>query len=419
MPPNLDGATKPKKGLVRYLRWRDLLVVVLGVMLGLSINTYYAHRLKALTSLTDYQKWQARPKLDHPIARAPGQTGPDPCLFIVPPDTANQRIVSGSVGDCMMLVPDGEIVNVFEVALWWGDFFHVKTDLSVPDTMSLAFTRTYNASDAWASRIHSYFRHVYEPFLTGDRNPYTYLRCVLPDGVNLTYQRISQGTGFVDAVYEDASPFLLFQGSRFAWNGWGWDLALPNGMTYLFPEAYNAKRLQQTSLVGIFDSHGNEIRLKRKSNGDLTEIKSPNGQWIRISYSRGQVSRVTDSFGAEVNYTYDERYRLKAVTDSRGQATEYAYDSLMRVVRVTGPDGVDLIENTYDPHARAGKAVELKLSNGSMYKLTYHFADEAGSDFVNIFDPHGEVTHVTLNKRPGKDEPYYSVEKSASVSTHR
>jgi hypothetical protein len=66
MPPNSDEATKPKKGLLKYLRWRDLIVVVLGITLGLSINTYYAHRLKALTSLTDYQKWQARPKLDHP-----------------------------------------------------------------------------------------------------------------------------------------------------------------------------------------------------------------------------------------------------------------------------------------------------------------------------------------------------------------
>jgi YD repeat-containing protein len=122
--------------------------------------------------------------------------------------------------------------------------------------------------------------------------------------------------------------------------------------------------------------------------------------------------------GAEVNYTYDGRYRLKTVTDSRGQATEYAYDSLMRMVRVTGPDGVNLIENTYDPHARAGKIVQLKLSNGSIYKLAYHFADEAESGFVDISDPHGEVTRVTLNKRPNKDEPYYTVEKLASVPAH-
>ena len=418
MPPNLDEATKPKKGLLRYLRWRDLAVVALGVKRGLCVNSYYARRLKALTSLTDYQKWQARPKLDGPITRAPGQTGPDPCLFIVPPDTANQRIVSGSVGDCLMLVPDGEMVNVFEVTLWWGDFFHVKTDLSVPDTMSLAFTRTYNASDAWASRIHTYFRHVYDPFLYGDRRPYTYVRWVLPDGVHLYYPRVSAGTSFADAVYEEDSPFPVFEGSRIAWNGYGWDLSLANGTTYLSPEGYDATRPQQASLVGIFDKNGNEVQLKRKSSGDLTEIKSPNGQWIRISYQRGQISRVTDSLGAEVNYTYDERYRLKTVTDSRRQATEYAYDSLMRVVRVTGPDGVNLIENTYDPHARAGKVVELKLSNGSMYKLAYHFADDAGSGYVDISDPHGEVTHVTLNKQPGKDEPYYTVEKLASVPAH-
>ena len=415
MPPSFDEATKSKKGLLRYLRWRDLIVVALGVALGLWVNAQYFK----FKEPTDYQKWQARPRLDEQLAaRRPGQTGPDPCLFIVPPGAVDQHVISGSVGDCLMLVPDGKTLDIFEVNLWWGDFFHVKTDLSVPDTMSLAFTRTYNASDAWASRIHTYFRHVYDPFLYGSRRPYTYMRWVLPDGVHLYYSRISAGTSFADAVYEEDYPFPVFEGSRIAWNGDGWDLSLANGATYLSPEAYYAKRPQQGSLVGIFDKNGNEVRLKRKSNGDLTEIKSPNGQWIRVSYSRGQISRLTDSLGAEVNYTYDERYRLKTVTDSRGQATEYAYDSLMRVVRVTGPDGVNLIENRYDPHAKAGKAVELKLSTGSIYKLAYHFADGAGSGFVDISDPHGEVTHVTLNNRPGKDEPYYRVEKLASAPTH-
>jgi len=318
-----------------------------------------------------------------------------------------------------MLVPDGRTLDIFEVPLWWGDFFHVKTDLCVPDTMSLAFTRTYNATDVWTSKIHSYFRHVYDPFLYGDRRPYSYERWVLPDGLHLYYRRVSAGTDLADAMYEEDSPFPVFEGSRISWNGDGWDLSLTNGTTYLSPEAYDARRPQQGSLVGIFDTNGNEVRLKRKSNGDLTEITSPSGQWIRISYQRGQISRVIDSLGSEVNYTYDERYRLKTVTDSRGQATEYAYDSLMRVVRITGPDGVDHIENTYDPDAKGGRVVELKLSTGNIYKLAYHFADEAASGFVDISDPHGEVTHVTLNKRPGTDDPYYKVEKLASASTYR
>src|SRR5713101_8469210 len=173
MPPSFDEATKSKKGLLRYLRWRDLIVVALGVALGLWVNAQYFK----FKEPTDYQKWQARPRLDEQSAgRRPGQTGPDPCLFIVPPGAVDQHVISGSVGDCLMLVPDGKTLDIFEVNLWWGDFFHVKTDLSVPDTMSLAFTRTYNASDAWASRIHTYFRHVYDPFLYGSPRPYTYMR---------------------------------------------------------------------------------------------------------------------------------------------------------------------------------------------------------------------------------------------------
>jgi YD repeat-containing protein len=409
MPPNLDQATKSKKGLLRYLRWRDLIVIALGVALGFWINAQYFK----FKEPTDYQKWQARPKLDSEasvLSKQNSSRGINPCLFIVPPGAVDQPVASGSIGECLLLVPDGRKLDVFEVSLWWGTFFAIKTDLYVPDTISLAFTRTSN-SDYYSGQYHNYFRHVYEPFLIGDRNPYTYLRCFFPDGINLTYQRISPGTGFVDAVYEDASPFPLFQGSRFAWNGWGWDLALPDGMTYLFPEAYNAKRLQQGSLVGIFDGNGNEVRLTRKRNGDLAEITSPNGSRINFSYTKELMSRAADSFGNSVDYAYDERRCLRKVTDSHGETMEYQYNLFSHVVRIVGSNGSVILENSYDPHDRENKVVQLSLQDGRTYTIHYAFEKQGGRGHVDVADPSGEVTRVNLEPKPDKEKSYYSLER--------
>lgn len=290
-----------------------------------------------------------------------------------------------------------------------GNFFHIKTDISVPGSIPLAFTRT-SSSDSISAQNHNYFRHVYEPYLVGDRNPYTYLSCFFPDGINVTYQRISPGKGFVDAVYEAASPFPMFQGSRFAWNGWGWDLALPSGMTYLFPEAYNATRLQQGSLVGIFDSNGNEVQLKRKRNGDLAEVTSPNGGRINFFYQKGLISRAADSLGNAATYTYDEHRNLKRVINSYGESEEYEYNQFHHVVRILDSRGSVILENIYDSHDRENKVVQLALSDTGTYRINYILEEQAGRGYVEITDPKGEVTRVNLEPNPGENRDYYTVD---------
>jgi YD repeat-containing protein len=164
---------------------------------------------------------------------------------------------------------------------------------------------------------------VYEPFLFGDRFPYTFLNWTLPDREPVHYERISPGTAFVDAVYEAKSTDQMFAGSRINWNGWGWDLSLENGTTFLSPEAYNATRPQQGSLVGIFDKEGHEVRLSRKSNGDLTEVESPSGRWIKLAYDKGRMIEARDSTKSVAKYTYDAEGRLVSVVYSAGSAIKY------------------------------------------------------------------------------------------------
>src|SRR5262249_61569013 len=122
------------------------------------------------------------------------------------------------------------------------------------------------------------------------------------------------------------------EGSRNKWHGWGWDLSRLDGTTYLSPEAYNATRPQQGSLVGIFDGQGREVRLSRKSSGALTEIDAPNGGWIKFNYDGNRMTRARNSAGNSAEYEYDPEDRLITVRYTKGSAIRYSYDSLNRVV---------------------------------------------------------------------------------------
>lgn len=367
--------------------------------------------------MSDVEKWKVRPKLDlRPDAGCEHNPprGIDPCLFIVPPTAVDQPVVSGSVGECLLLLPDGRKLDLYQVFLWGGYFFPIKTDLYVPDSIPLAFTRTCNFMDWWSGRNRNNLRHVYDPYLNWDRDPYTYLRWFLPDGVNLSYRRVSPGSGFADALYENATPFPMFGGSRINWNGWGWDLSLKEGTTFLLRAA------NQGRLEGIFDKDGNEVGLTRNAKGDVTEVTSPSGSWIRFSYEKGLMSRAINSLGNVVEYTFDYRHRLRKVKDSRGQTTEYAYDSFMHV-RAVYSDGLSVLENAYDARAATGKVTDVSLPDGTSYHIDYidfGLSEPGKSGNVDITDSGGKVTRVTLDAKPGENRPYYTVEKLARVSGH-
>lgn len=65
-----------------------------------------------------------------PLEWKPGESGLAPCFFIVASTATDQPVVSGTVGDCLLLVPDGRRLDLFEVPLG-GSFVPVKTDLYV------------------------------------------------------------------------------------------------------------------------------------------------------------------------------------------------------------------------------------------------------------------------------------------------
>jgi YD repeat-containing protein len=402
----LSPPTKPKEGYLRRRGWKDLIFLGVVLIIARLVDPYLPNHL------TDFEKWQARPKLkDRTVSAAqpkPGLSGLPPCFFFVPPDAVDQKIVSGSVGDCLLLIPDGTRLDLFEVPLG-GALIPVETDLYRPDTIPLAFTRTYRRLDDWAKRNRIFLPHVYDPFYWGDRFPYGNSTWFLPDGQEIHFQRISPGIGFADAVAESTSTSPTFESSRINWNGWGWDLTLEDGTTYISPEAYSAKRPQQGSLVAIFDRNGNEVRLIRQSNGDLTEIKSPNGRWIRLSYSEGQVSRATDDSGNAVDYGYDPRGRLVTVKSSLGPSVRYSYNSDNQLTEVDNSSGKAVLQARYDSSGEVTKIIV-----GEYYPYTFRFAVDRNTKtgHSEVIDPKGHVTRVILQLSSDESVTSYSIENA-------
>jgi hypothetical protein len=379
--------------------WKDLLFLCLLLAFA-GIARHYLFP----PPLTDYQKWQRRPALQIPANNASpqsGQGGLPPCLFLAPSGGPAQSVTSGSIGDCLLLVPDGTVRNLFEVNLRTGNFIPVKTDAHVDDTILLAFTRVYLPIDEPARRTQIYLRDVYDPFLLGSRFPYTYVEWNLPDLQIIHYDRVSPGTGYADAVFEHSANTPLFGWSRIAWNSFGWDLNRADGMTYLTPEAYYSTRPVQSSLVAIFDPNGHQARLTRQANGDLTEIKSPNGYWIRLSYSEGHISRVKSSAAEQVEYEYDADNRLHRAGNAHGYE-EYSFDASNRIRTITHSASGLILQITYDS---LGRVIEQVLEGKAIYHI--HYLTDAAGNIVGaeVIGPQSQVARITFH------DENYSIEK--------
>lgn len=408
----LEAAAPPKKDSVRSQGWRVLVFVCLVLALLLVFGLKQYHNPHPASEASDFENWQARPKLD-PVALQTPERRIAPCLFIVARRASNQPVASGSIGECLPLVPDGRKLDLYEIFLPSGNFIPIKTDLYVQDLMPLAFTRLH-VVDSLARREHKYFRDVYDPHFYWDPQPYRFVEWFLPDGTSIKYERTSSGPAdkhpiWSEVHYDTKVPLPLFRGSRVNWTSSTWDLSLQNGTTYLLDG-------ERGSLVGIFDENGNEIHLARRPNGDLTEITSPNGNWIRFSQENGLISRAADSLGNYVNYAYDERHRLKRVTDSRGEATAYEYNLFNHIDRIVDSKGSSVLEIGYAPHDRENKVIQLSLPDGSKFQIDY-FLDETGAGHVDITDPRRKITRVTMNPKPGENDPFYTVERLARNSS--
>ena len=274
------------------------------------------------------------------------------------------------------------------VDLGTGLFVQRKTDLAVPDILSITLRRTYRPGDNASRAFGIGATHPYDMFLWSVSN-YQEADLILPDGGRIHYVRISPGTGWTDAVYEHTSTPSAYYKSQVSWNGSGWNLRLKDGTIYVFPEF--------SPLQSIRDRYGNQITITRSggSSGNITQITSPNGRWMQFAYdSSNRITQAKDNAGRTVNYTYDAGGRLWKVTDPAGGVTEYTYDSANRMLTVKDARAFVYLTNEYNS---AGRVTKQTQADNSTYQFAYTLDTNGKITQTEVTDPRGKVRRVTFN----------------------
>ena len=231
--------------------------------------------------------------------------------------------------------------------------------------------------------------HPYDIFPYGDRHPYTYMELLLGDGVTVHYDRISEGTSYVDDVKEHrGTTDTVFQNSRIAWNRDHWDLTFRDGTLYRFPEAYFATRGADGALIGMRSPDGEEIRFVRDAVRNLKSITSPHGHWVQFSYDGGnRVVEAHDDAGNSVFYAYDPKGRLAEIRKNGSVLWRFSYDET-GMTRVERSGKEDVVMNEY---AR-GRIVRMAISKKQTYRFDYLFGRNKNVIETRVTDPEGNQT---------------------------
>ncbi|WP_029922947.1 RHS repeat-associated core domain-containing protein [Nevskia soli] len=271
-----------------------------------------------------------------------------------------------------------------------GLFLNEETDFRIPDVMPVVLRRSYRPQDS-ASRAFGVGTNLsYDMFMVGDMNPYTYQDLILPDGGRIHYPRISAGTSWTDAVYQNVSTPGKFYGSVLKWDlstGYAWTLTLKDGTVYSFADEAGSTSARAGAVRAISDRFGNTLTLTRDGNYNLTQVTSPNGRHLNFIYdSSNRVTQASDDLGRTSAYTYDAIGRLIKVTDPAGYFEQYTYDANSNMLTVTDKRGNLMVTNTYD-------------GNGRVSKQTY--ADSTTLLFAYTVGGNGKVTQTDITDQRG------------------
>jgi YD repeat-containing protein len=311
-----------------------------------------------------------------------------PCLVVERANTGSP--LHAEIRDCVPSRPNEAEIEQYKVFLHSGNFTLQQTDLFIPDRMPIMVTRAYWQWYSGAEAFGTGGGLAYDIHPYGDRFPYTYMRLELPDGDEIPFHRISQGTSYGDDVQEHTgTPLTVFDKSRIWWNRDHWDMRFTDGTMYRFPEAYYSKRAAQAALVGMRDPAGDEVKFVRDKAGNLIRVISPSGHWIEFAYDgRNRILSAHDDSGLSISYSYDELGRLSEVSRHGVTVWRYSYDP-RGVTAIQDSRGRTILSNRY----QMGRIQSLTIAGVGTYQFDY------------LFDQRGHVVETSVRDPKGKFIP--------------
>ena len=203
-----------------------------------------------------------------------------------------------------------------------------ETDLSVPGSFPLAFTRYYNAHSDALGPMGFRWSHTYDT------------RLVFADqDVGVVF-----GSGREEFFDENDGTYTAVDArvhSSLVENGNGtFTLTTKDNLDYDF----SAQGVLQT----ISDLNGNQLALAYDGQGRLSTVTGEGGVALTLAYdANGRLSTLTDPAGSVFTYGYAGAGDLVTATDPEGGVRTYAYERHL-LTDVTDQEGHLVVADAYD-----------------------------------------------------------------------
>jgi YD repeat-containing protein len=300
-----------------------------------------------------------------------------PCLTILqgPGGTQSWRV------DCPSHKPRDTRLELFTNWTSIPLFVLSRTDFTLPGQPPFDFVREYRPLDDRSRPFGIGANDSFDIFPAGDSETFSQIDLFLADGGRIAYERTSRGTGYEDAKLRArsymSSPFSL---SRLEWNNGGWLITGKDGWRYRFPSSAPGRTPQQAALVAVESPSGAVFGIERDVSSDLSEIRTPDGGWIRFTTDvMHRIVLAKESSGRSVAYDYDGKGRLTHVRDSSQGEEFYDYDALNRLIAVRDGDKRPRLINTY---VTTGELREQRLADGRIFR--YEMGYDADHEVTDV-----------------------------------
>ena len=252
-----------------------------------------------------------------------------------------------------------------------GNYAFARTDLKLPGKgLGFVFERNYNSLDPQNGPLGFGWSHSYNASLSVDGSGNVTTRH--GDGHTATFApKIGGGYrpqyGVFDTLVQEADA--------------SYTLTTKELTAYRFGS--NLK------LLSMADRNGNTVALTYAS-GLLTRITDTAGRHLDFTYDgAGRITTLTDPLGRTVQFTYDGAGNLVTSTDPAGKVTRYTYDGNHQLLTATDPRGNVFVTNTYDASLR----VVTTQHDAKGGQTTYAY--DSVSRQTTVTDALGQVTHYT------------------------
>jgi YD repeat-containing protein len=206
-----------------------------------------------------------------------------------------------------------------------GLYIRENEDLVVPGTPPLVLRRTYISGFRAAKEFGIGTTHADAWYVVGDGKRFQWAALIRPGSYRVRFERTSNGTSLLNAMYQHRSSADEWQNARLGWTGLDWALRQADGSLARFRPCGPGEK-SVCSIMRYRDADGHVVNYRRNTAGRLERMETGRDRWIAFDYDdRDRVTRALDSTKHEVHYEYDERGRLARVKSGGTTTHRYTY----------------------------------------------------------------------------------------------